>query len=104
MLMNKIFGIKPLRPFSAIKVRGDAGVYQLLGINWQSESVLVMRAGTQGEEIPFSRVGFKLHESCKEVILYQCLHCKQMHQQQVESCSCNDLPFHYRRWVAKPLV
>ncbi|GAB1077903.1 TPA: hypothetical protein QDZ84_002890 [Shewanella algae] len=44
---KKVFGVMPDKPqeVSFAKIKGDAGVYQVWGINWLSKEVLIYRAG-----------------------------------------------------------
>lgn len=46
-MAQKKYGLIPPAPVFTAKVRGDAGTYRVLGINWYERRVLVDRAGLE---------------------------------------------------------
>lgn len=102
--VRHIFGIKPVAALSAIRIKGDGGFYAPVHISWLEEKVKIARSSySYLDEISFSKIGFQYHDSVVDIPLFQCLGCNKLHQQQVETCICDDKPFRFRRWLAKPM-
>ena len=104
-MTNKIYGIHPVKPDYLIKIRGDAGLYPLWGIDWYNHRVTVYRAGAV-ESLPFENVAFTLPEKKEnEILLYQCVGCEAIYQGKISSCDCTaGEPFVCKEWIAKPVI
>lgn len=51
MARKSKYGNMPEEPQYTAKVKGDAGVYRVLGIDWMNERVLLDRAGLEWTRI-----------------------------------------------------
>lgn len=47
-MARKKYGVMPEKPISEAKIKGDAGLYEVWGIDWLHRSVLINRAGEWG--------------------------------------------------------